>query len=95
MSKQFLSKFNTVWNNKCSSYKKLPSVLPATRRIIVIGDIHGDFNVLKKCLDMAGLINRKNQWIGGDTVVVVEEGGYGGGDTVVVVEDGGGDGGGE
>lgn len=70
MSKQFLSKFNTVWNNKCSSYKKLPSVLPETRRIIVIGDIHGDFNVLKKCLDMAGLINRKDQWIGGDTVVV-------------------------
>ena len=70
MSKKFLSKFNNIWRNKCANYKKLPSVLPRANRIIVIGDIHGDLKVLKKCLTIAGCINQKDQWTGGDTIVV-------------------------
>lgn len=70
LDKKYISKFNNLWNNKCKKYPKLPSVLPAARRIIVIGDIHGDLNELKECLDIAGCVNRNGQWIGGDTIIV-------------------------
>ena len=39
-------------------------------RIVVIGDIHGDFSVLIKCLKKARVINANLQWIGGKTHVV-------------------------
>lgn len=46
------------------------SVLPAVRRLIAIGDIHGDMKALKIILRSAGLINAALNWTGGDTVVV-------------------------
>lgn len=63
-------KINSVWNNKCKNYDKLPSTLPAADRIIVIGDIHGDLNQLIKSLKIAKVINRKLEWVGDDTIVV-------------------------
>ena len=54
--------------SSCS--RTLPSVLPPVRRIIAIGDIHGDFRVLLKCLRIAKVIDEKRRWIGGDTVVI-------------------------
>lgn len=39
-------------------------------RIIVIGDIHGDFTILIKCLRKAKVINSNNRWIGKSTHVV-------------------------
>ena len=71
----FIKNFNKIYDNKCDN-KYLPSILPPTRRIIVIGDIHGDMNMLLKCLKIAKLISdnasRENnyKWIGKDTVVV-------------------------
>jgi hypothetical protein len=69
----FIKDFNKIYNNKCNN-KYLPSILPPTRRIIVIGDIHGDMNMLLKCLKIGKLINNNNashyNWIGKDTVVV-------------------------
>jgi hypothetical protein len=76
----FIKNFNKIYNNKCDN-KYLPSILPPTRRIIVIGDIHGDMNMLLKCLKIAKLIDNNNashnaikghhyNWIGKDTVVV-------------------------
>jgi len=62
--------FNNVWNNKCSNYEKLPNILPAVDRIIVIGDIHGDMTVLIECLLISGVIDNNNNWIGGETVIV-------------------------
>lgn len=57
-----------------------PVILPKKERIIVIGDIHGDYNFAIDCLIVAHLIKKKNQqqnwdndnveWIGGNTVVV-------------------------
>lgn len=44
--------------------------LPPVRRIIAIGDIHGDLPWLKSILRLAGIINSRNEWIGQDTVVV-------------------------
>lgn len=45
-------------------------VLPAARRIIVIGDIHGDYNAAIKCLQVSKVIDDKLNWIGKDTHIV-------------------------
>lgn len=64
--------FKNVWQEKCSKYDvdTQPSILPAVERIIVIGDIHGDWNMVISVLKLANLIDRNNNWIGGETVVV-------------------------
>lgn len=67
--------FKKLWNNKCSIYyddviKAQPSVLPKVDRIIVIGDIHGDWSKLIESLKIAKVIDDNDNWIGGDTVVV-------------------------
>ena len=58
--------------NDCKKYNVsyIPSVLPNKDRIIVIGDIHGDFNVAIKMLTAANLIDDNENWIGGNTYVV-------------------------
>ena len=48
----------------------MPSTLPPVNRILVLGDIHGDFNMLIKLLRKGNVINKSNKWIGKDTVVV-------------------------
>ena len=67
---EFIKDFNKIYDNKCNNYSYLPSILPPTRRIIVIGDIHGDKSILIKCLKIANLIDYNYEWIGGDTVIV-------------------------
>ena len=64
--------YNKVWNTYCSEYgdKSLPDILPAVERIIVIGDIHGDFKMLKDSLKLAKLIDDNDNWIGKGTIVV-------------------------
>ena len=54
--------------NTCS--RVLPTVLPAVRRIIAIGDLHGDFRAMLTCLRLAKVLDKKREWIGEDTVVV-------------------------
>jgi hypothetical protein len=54
--------------NTCSTI--LPTVLPAVRRIIAIGDLHGDFRALLTCLRMSNVLDKKREWIGGNTVVI-------------------------
>ena len=61
--------------NTCEGYNELPTIIEDTRsRIIVIGDIHGDYNLALRTLLLGDVIkiNKKNQlrWIGGDTIVV-------------------------
>lgn len=65
-----MNHFNNIYKSKCSKYKLFPSTLPPADRIIVIGDIHGDFNILIKCLKIAKLIDNNYNWIGGETIVV-------------------------
>jgi len=60
----------------------LSCIIPAKRRIIAIGDLHGDWDATIKSLKKAGVINNSLNWIGGDTVVVqvgdqVDKGGRG------------------
>jgi len=48
-----------------------PSVRrPAVRRLLALGDVHGDLASLRKCLSLANVINENGEWIGGDAVVV-------------------------
>jgi hypothetical protein len=69
---QNVYKFKKNWENQCNKYdiKNQPSVLPPVRRIIVIGDIHGDWDMTQKLLKVGSLIDNTGNWIGGDTVVV-------------------------
>ena len=54
----------------CKEYDEFPTCLNKVRRIIVIGDIHGDFKLTIDCLILADVIDEKYNWIGGDTHVV-------------------------
>lgn len=63
--KQYISNINI--GNKCSTNN---GIFKSTNRIIAIGDIHGDFDVLLIALFKAKCINIKGNWIGGNTIVV-------------------------
>mmetsp|Transcript_1525 Transcript_1525/g.3454 ORF Transcript_1525/g.3454 Transcript_1525/m.3454 type:complete len:419 (+) Transcript_1525:102-1358(+) len=53
--------------NECSS----PLVLPEPDRLVAIGDIHGDLGKLKDALELAQVWDTsRDEWIGGETVVV-------------------------
>src|SRR6185295_6539441 len=43
---------------------------PAAERVVAIGDVHGDLDVTKKALRLAGAIDDHDAWIGGKLVVV-------------------------
>ena len=64
------------WKVECKKYEKIPHILPKRKRVIAIGDIHGDWELTLKCLKIAGVINKDCtnekdvKWTGGDTVVV-------------------------
>jgi hypothetical protein len=64
--------FKKVWKEKCNKYDidSQPFVLPAVERIVVLGDIHGDWDMLMKTLKVGNVINDDGDWIGGETVVV-------------------------
>jgi hypothetical protein len=60
------------YQEKCSKYSDISTkdVLPAVERIIVIGDLHGDWKETIKSLKIANVIDIELNWIGGKTVVV-------------------------
>lgn len=62
--------WNKIFKEKCNKFNILPSILPPVKRIIVLGDLHGDWNMTINSLKIAKLINNNLNWIGKDTVVV-------------------------
>lgn len=58
------------FHDSCPNYPYLPTILPAQKRIIVIGDIHGDYNLALESFRIANLIDDSDRWIGGKTHVV-------------------------
>jgi hypothetical protein len=48
----------------------LPLRLPAPRRLVAIGDLHGDLGAARAALRAAGAIDDRDRWIGGELVVV-------------------------
>lgn len=57
-------------NKYCPTYNYIPTNLPATRRIIALGDIHGDYKLCIKLLKIAKVIDDDLKWCGEDTIVV-------------------------
>jgi hypothetical protein len=43
---------------------------PGADRIVAIGDVHGDFNALRRCLKIAGVCDEDERWTGGTTHLV-------------------------
>lgn len=53
--------------------RELPAIatrFEAAERLVAIGDVHGDLDATKAALRLAGLIDAKDDWAGGDTVLV-------------------------
>jgi hypothetical protein len=48
----------------------LPTRYPQARRIVAIGDLHGDLSATRNALLLAGVIDENDLWVGGTTVVV-------------------------
>jgi hypothetical protein len=48
-----------------------PDTFNNVRRIVAMGDIHGDYPRLIELLRTAGLVDVRNAWIGGDTYLVL------------------------
>jgi hypothetical protein len=65
-----ITKLDPTFNSDCSGYNDIPLVIPAVKRIIAIGDIHGDLNLALESLRLAKVINDSDKWIGKDTIVV-------------------------
>ena len=59
-----------IFEEHCKDYIYMPTILPKARRIIALGDIHGDYDLCIKLLKLAKVINNKLEWIGHDTIVV-------------------------
>lgn len=47
-----------------------PLRLPAAKRLVAIGDIHGDFAAVEAALRAVGAVDAKGAWSGGDLVVM-------------------------
>jgi hypothetical protein len=62
-----------IYPKMCEGHNFLPAILPAVDRIIVMGDIHGDYKLAIDMLLMAHVIKITNgdiYWDGGNTYVV-------------------------
>lgn len=67
--------YSEVWKEKCSKYPNESSIgiiKEAPARIVVLGDLHGDWNATIKSLTKANLIdpNDHKKWIGEDSILV-------------------------
>lgn len=65
---------NNTFVKICKNYDYIPTILPAAKRIVVLGDIHGDYNLAIKLLEIGKVIKKTSndeiEWVGGDTHVV-------------------------
>ena len=48
----------------------LPLRIPMPHRAVAIGDLHGDLDAARAALRAAGAIDARDQWVGGDLVVI-------------------------
>lgn len=66
--------FMREYKDSCKNMKNyVPAILPPVSRIVVIGDIHGDYNYAVRVLEMANVAkfyDNKIEWTGGKTIVV-------------------------
>ena len=69
-----IDKFHNIYKQLCPEHVYTPAILPSQKRVVVLGDIHGDLALAIKLLEISGVIARDNNklktWIGGYTCVV-------------------------
>jgi hypothetical protein len=58
------------FKKECPNYIYMPPILPKQDRIVVIGDLHGDYKLTLDCLKLCGVVDKNLNLIGGKTVVV-------------------------
>jgi hypothetical protein len=62
------------FSNDCPSdkYNAIPTFIKSAKRVIAIGDIHGDYGLMIKSLKLAGVIDDQNEWVAEppETIVV-------------------------
>lgn len=70
-------KFEKIYRKKCPGYQYIPSTLPPVERLLVLGDIHGDYNLLITMLKLGNVISCPDNpdpdevvWTGGSTYIV-------------------------
>ena len=64
---------NKIFPDMCPGHVYQPAIMAAVNRIIVLGDIHGDYKLAIKMLSIANVIKivgKQILWIGGSTYVV-------------------------
>jgi len=59
-----------IFEEYCQGYKYYPLILPAQKELIVIGDLHGDWNLTIRVLKLSGVIDDNNKWIGKKIYVI-------------------------
>tara|TARA_B110000208_G_scaffold105754_1_gene131207 strand:- start:1075 stop:2082 length:1008 start_codon:yes stop_codon:yes gene_type:complete len=57
------------FESTCNNLNK--NIYNKQRRVIAIGDIHGDLNMLILLLNNIKLVNKNNEWLGKDTYIVI------------------------
>jgi hypothetical protein len=50
--------------------EEFPTWFPAAKRVVAIGDLHGDLVATRKALRLAGAIDERDRWVGGRLVLV-------------------------
>lgn len=54
----------------CADLEPVPTRVSAPRRLVAIGDLHGDLGAARAVFQLAGAVDEKGHWIGGELVVV-------------------------
>ena len=50
--------------------KRPPTFISSQKRVVAIGDLHGDYEVTQQAIILSGVMNSNHDWIGKDTYLV-------------------------
>lgn len=70
MEKSYKDLDKKLFYEYCKNEKYFPLIFDKKRRIIAIGDLHGDFELTIQALKLSNVINNELKWIGDDTYVI-------------------------
>ena len=73
MSDSEIDNFKNIYKKYCKSYTYTPFSLPAVEKIIVFGDIHGDYKMAVKLLLMSGVAEIESEKSDPNSLILDEE----------------------
>ncbi|MBW2524667.1 MAG: metallophosphoesterase [Deltaproteobacteria bacterium] len=56
--------------SESAAHTEVQTRYPAADRVLALGDVHGDLAAMREALQIGGVIDESDHWIGGETVVV-------------------------